>query len=365
MIPIAKPWIGEEEKKAVLNVLDSGMLASGKWVKEFEQKFARYIGVKYAIATTNGTQALILILEALGIRGKDVLVPSFTFISSATSVIRAGGKPVFVDVDPKTFNIDINDAKKKITKDTVAIMPVHLYGQPADMGAVREFAEDNGLHIVEDACQAHGAEWDGKKVGGLGTAAAFSFYPTKNMTTGEGGMVTTNNDELAERVKMLRNHGQKERYLHTELGWNYIMTNIAAAIGLAQLKKLDKANKIRKRNAKVYDEELNGVVETPYVSPKANHVYHQYTIKVKDRNKLIEKFNKEGIGFGIYYPKGIHQQPIMKKLGFGGTRLKITEDLTSKVISIPVHPLVHDEDIKLIAEVIKSDINAPDINSRS
>ncbi len=356
MIPIAKPWITEEEKKEVLKVLDSGILASGEWVKRFEEEFAKYIGVEHALTTTNGTQALILGLEAIGVKGKEVLVPSFTFIASATSIIRAGGKPVFVDVDPKTFNIDVEDARKKITENTVAIMPVHLYGQSADMDAIKELAEERGLCVIEDACQAHGAEWKGKKAGGLGDIAAFSFYPTKNMTTGEGGMVTTNNDELAERIAMLRNHGQKERYLHSELGWNFRMTNIAAAIGLVQLRRLDKANEIRQKNAKIYDEELDGVVEVPFVDPRAKHVYHQYTIKVKNRDKLIRAFKDNEIRFGIYYPRGIHQQPVMQKLGFGNVKLPVTEKLTNEVISIPVHPLVSDEDIKHIVEVIK--INA-------
>ena len=355
MIPIARPWIGEEEKKAVLEVLDSGMLAMGKWVKRFEEDFANYIGVKHALTTTNGTQALILALEALGIKGKEVLVPSFTFISSATSIIRASGKPVFVDVNPKTFNIDVEDARKKVTDKTVAIMPVHLYGQPAEMGAVLELAEEKSLYVLEDACQAHGAEWKGKKTGSLGDIAAFSFYPTKNMTTGEGGMVTTDNDKLAEKISMLRNHGQKERYLHTELGWNYRMTNIAAAIGLVQLKKLNKANEIRRKNAKIYDEELSGIdgVETPYVDPRAKHVYHQYTIKVRDRNKLIHAFKENKIGFGIYYPRGIHQQPIIQKLGFGNVRLPITEKIVNEVMSLPIHPLVNEDNIVEIIKVVK------------
>ncbi len=353
MIPIAKPWITEEEKKEVLKVLDSGILASGEWVKRFEEEFAKYIGVKYALTTTNGTQALILGLEAIGVKGKEVLVPSFTFIASATSIIRAGGKPVFVDVDPKTFNIDVEDARKKITENTVAIMPVHLYGQSADMDAIKELAEEKELYVIEDACQAHGAEWKGKKTGGLGDIAAFSFYPTKNMTTGEGGMVTTNNDELAEKVAMLRNHGQKERYLHSELGWNFRMTNIAAAIGVVQLRRLDKANEIRRKNAKIYDEELEGIVEVPFVDQRAKHVYHQYTIKVKNRDKLIRAFKDNEIGFGIYYPRGIHQQPVMQKLGFGNVKLPITEKLINEVISIPVHPLVSEEDITKIVQVIR------------
>ncbi len=355
MIPIAKPWIGEEEKSEVEKVLDSGYLASGEWVKRFEKEFSSYIGVREALATTNGTQALILALEAVGVKNREVIVPSFTFIASATSIIRAGGKPVFVDVDEKTYNIEPEDVKRKITTKTIAIMPVHLYGQAANMDEIMEIAEDHNLYVIEDAAQAHGAEWRGKKVGGIGDIAAFSFYPTKNMTTGEGGMVTTNNDELAEKVAMLRNHGQKERYLHTALGWNFRMTNIAAAIGLVQLKKLDKANEIRRGNASYYNELLGNRVIVPYVDKRAKHVYHQYTIRVKNRNALIEKFKKNGIGYGIYYPRGIHEQPIMKELGYNA-KLPVTENICREVISIPVHPLITEEDKKTVVKVIKSTI---------
>jgi len=355
MIPIAKPWIGEEEKREIEKVLDSGMLAYGEWVKRFEKKFAEYVGVKHALSTTSGTQALILALEALNIRGKEVLVPSFTFIASAMSIIRAGGKPVFVEVDEKTYNIDPEDVRKKITENTIAIMPVHLYGQPANMDEITEIAEENDLYVIEDAAQAHGAAWKGKKAGSIGHIAAFSFYPTKNMTTGEGGMLTTNDDELAYHVAMLRNHGQKERYLHEELGWNFRMTNIAAAMGLVQLRKLNKANEMRRANARFYNEALEDKVLTPYEDPRAKHVYHQYTIRVKNREKLIEEFRREGIGFGIYYPRGNHQQPIMQKLGYMA-RLPVTEKLCKEVISIPVHPLVSEEDREKIVKVILSNV---------
>ncbi len=355
MIPIAKPDIGEVEKRAVMDVLESGMLASGKWVKEFERMFGEYIGVKHAIATTSGTQALILALNAIDVRGKDVLVPSFTFIASATSIIAAGGHPVFVDVKEDTFNIDPEDVRKKITDKTVAIMPVHLYGQSADMDGIMEIAEERDLFVIEDACQAHGARWKGKKVGGIGNIAAFSFYPTKNMTTGEGGMVTTDDEDIAEKVRMLINHGQTERYHHSELGWNYRMTNIAAAIGIQQLNKLERNNEIRRRNAEFYDEELSGFVEIPVVDEGAHHVYHQYTIKTKEREKLIEGLKKRDVGFGIYYPIAIHQQEIMKKLGYGGN-LPVTEMLTSEVISIPVHPLIGEEGLDTVVNAIKESL---------
>lgn len=355
MIPISKPWIGDEEKKEIERVLESGMLASGEWVKKFEQEFARYVGTKYAVATTNGTQALILALMAIGVKDKDVIVPSFTFIATATSVIAAGGRPVFADIDERTYNIDPSELKKKITDKTVAIIPVHLYGQPANMDEITEFAESRNLWVIEDAAQAHGAEWNGKKAGALGDIAAFSFYPTKNMTTGEGGMITTNNEEFVEKIELLRNHGQKERYNHISLGWNFRMTNIAAAIGLVQLKKLDIANDLRRKNAKYYDENLDGIVETPYVDSRAKHVYHQYTIKTKHRERLVESLTKHEIGYGIYYPRGVHEQPVMKELGFSAS-LPITERVCKEVLSIPVHPLLKQNELEKIVDVIKKSI---------
>ncbi len=354
MIPIAKPWITEREKKEVLKVLDSGMLASGEWVEKFECRFAKYVGTDFAIATTSGTQALILALEAIGVKCKEVIVPSFTFISTVTSVIRAGGNPVFAEVDPETFTLDPSDVKRKITRRTKAIIPVHLYGHPADMDSILEIAEKRGLIVLEDAAQAHGAEWKDQKVGSIGHIAAFSFYATKNMTTGEGGMVTTNSKKYAEKIRLLINHGQKKRYLHVELGWNFRMTNIAAAIGLIQLKRLDKMNELRRRNAKFYDKHLRDLVQIPKVRAEARHVYHLYTIKVSPqlRKKLIEEFKREGIGFGIYYPRGVHQQPVMKKLGYTA-KLPITEKLCKEVISIPVHPLVNRKDRQMIVDTIR------------
>ena len=206
----------------------------------------------------------------------------------------------------------------------------------------------------EDACQAQGAEYKGRKGGSIGHVACVSFYPTKNMTTGEGGMITTNDDEIAEKIRMLRNHGQKERYLHVELGWNYRMTNIQAAIGIEQLKKLDKFNEKRRKNARYYDEMLSSIdnVEIPYVIPEVKHVYHQYTIRVKEREKLIEAFRKEGVGYGIYYPAGIHQQPVMQKLGFTA-RLPVTEKIVNEVISIPVHPALSEEELEKVADVVR------------
>jgi perosamine synthetase len=353
MIPIAKPLIGEEEKTAVMNVLNSGMLASGPRTEEFEKKFAEYVGTKYAIATTSGTTALHLGLLALGVtRGDEVILPAFSFIATANIPLFCDAVPVFCDVDPKTFNIDPEKIEKLITKKTKAIMPVHLYGQAVDVQPIQEIAEKHGVHVVGDACQAHGAVYDGKMVGSFGDAECFSFYPTKNMTTGEGGMVTTNNDELAELMISLRNHGREKTkwgYEHGRLGYNYRMTDIGAAIGLEQLKKLPKNIEMRQKNAQYLDVHLNGV-EIPYVIPKAKHAYHQYTVKSKNRDALTQNLKKNEIGFGIYYPQPLHTYTHLKK--YAHKDLKISEALGNEVVSLPVHPALTSQDLERIVKVV-------------
>jgi perosamine synthetase len=353
MIPIAKPLIGDEEKTAVMNVLNSGMIASGPRTEEFEKKFAEYVGTKYAIATTSGTTALHLGLLALGItHGDEVILPAFSFIASANAPLFCDAVPVFCDVDPKTFNIDAEHIKKLITNKTKAIMPVHLYGQAADMNPIEEIAEKYGLHIIGDACQAHGAVYNGKKVGSFGDLECFSFYPTKNMTTGEGGMVTTNNDEIAELILSLRNHGREKTkwgYEHGRLGYNYRLTDIGAAIGLEQLKKLPKNIELRQKNAQYFDTQLSGV-EIPYILPAAQHAYHQYTIKSKNREILIQNLKKNEIGYGIYYPQPLYTYKHLKK--YVHDKLNTTELLTNQVISLPVHPALKSEDLKQIVSVV-------------
>ncbi len=347
MIPIAKPLTGEEEKKAIGEVLASGMLAQGEQVAKFEEDFAKFSDVKHAVACTNGTAALVMALNCLNIKGK-VLVPSFTFIASVTSILGVNAEPVFVDIDPKTYCLDVEDCEKKLTKDVEAIMPVHLYGQCANMDKVMEFATRNELHVIEDACQAHGAEWNNKKAGSFGDAACFSFYPTKNMTTAEGGMITTNNDMLAARMRAFRDHGQAKRYLHTTLGYNFRMTNIHAAIGIEQLKKLPSFIEARRKNAEYFDTHLNP--DAPYVHPKAKHVYHQYTIRVPERDAFAQHLNSNGVGYGIYYPIGAHKQPIINS----NANLPETDNACDEVISLPVHPGLKKKDLETIMEVVNS-----------
>jgi len=357
MIPIAKPLIGEEEKTAVMDVLNSGMLASGPRTEEFEKKFAEYVGTRHAIATTSGTTALHLGLLGLGVTKHDeVILPSFSFIATANAVLFCDAVPVFCDVDPRTFNLAPEKMEKLITKKTKAIMPVHLYGQAADMNLIQEIAQKHSVHVIGDACQAHGAVYDGKMVGSFGDVECFSFYPTKNMTTGEGGMVTTNNQEVAELMISLRNHGREKTkwgYEHGRLGYNYRMTDIGAAIGLEQLKKLPKNIQIRQKNAAYFNAHLK-TVEIPYVLPKATHAYHQYTIKSKNRDALTTSLKKNEIGFGIYYPQPLHTYKHLKK--YAHNDLKNSETLGSEVVSLPVHPALSPQDIDTIVKVINATI---------
>ncbi|MCD6446311.1 DegT/DnrJ/EryC1/StrS family aminotransferase [Candidatus Bathyarchaeota archaeon] len=361
MIPIAKPLINEEEINAVVEVLKSGMLASGKEVKEFEKEFAQYLGVKHAIAVANGTAALDIALKVLKINaGDEVITTPFTFIASANAILFQGARPVFADIDPKTYNLDPNDVLEKITNKTKAIVVVHLYGHPADMKAFKEIAEDYKLYLVEDCAQAHGAEFEGQKVGTFGDIAAFSFYSTKNMTTGEGGMVITNDDELARRAYLIRNHGQAEKYLHVELGYNLRMTNIAAAIGRVQLKKLDKWNKKRIENAKLLSEgigKINGLIP-PCVDNRVKHVFHQYVIRVEDnfplsRDELIVKLREKGIETAVHYPMPVHHQPLYQKLGYPKDICPNAIEASKKVLSLPVHPAVSKEEITYIINTLK------------
>ncbi len=353
MIPIARPLIGDEEKQAVMAVMDSGMLACGPKTEEFESQFARFVGTKHAIATTSGTTALHLALLALNVSsGDEVIFPSFSFVATANSALFCNGTPVFCDVDSKTFNLDAEKLKSLITDKTKVVMPVHLYGQPADMDPILEIAQDHGLHVVSDAAQAHGAKYDGRMVGSFGDLECFSFYPTKNMTTGEGGMITTNDDDLLERLNSTRNHGREQTklgYEHGRLGYNYRMTDIASAIGIEQLKKLPEFNSKRRENAKFFNEKLADVkcIEIPYVMPNVEHVYHQYTLKCENRDEVIQKLKDNEVGFGIYYPKPMHLFDHLKK--YGHDDLKVAEQRANDALSIPVHPGLSQEDLETIA----------------
>jgi perosamine synthetase len=353
MIPVSKPYIGEAEKQAVMDVLDSGMLAQGPRTAKFEERFAQVCGVKHAIATTSGTTALHIALLANEIgEGDEVITTPFTFIASANSILFTGAKPVFVDIDEDTFNINPALIEQAITPRTKAIMPVHLYGYVCDMDALQAIAEKHHLAIIEDACQAVGATYQGKAAGSFGTGC-FSLYATKNIMSGEGGMITTNDDALADKCRMLRNHGMKRRYYHEMLGFNFRMTDLCAAIGLTQLDRLEDFTAKRRANAHYLNSMIESVI-TPKVKDGYGHVWHQYTIRVdagRDRDAAAKQLNDAGIGTGIFYPVPAHRQEYMREI-VGGVSLPVAEQLAKEVISLPVHPQLSQNDLEVIATAV-------------
>lgn len=375
-IPIACPDIGEEEARAVYEVVKSGWINEGKKVQEFEKRFADYIGVRHAVACFNGTVGLHLILLAHGIGpGDEVIVPSMTFVSTATSVLHVGATPVFADIDPQTFNIDPNwiedYLKKRVLTDFCqpstqpkAIIPVHYGGQSADMGPIQHIAKRYNLFVFEDAAEAHGAEYKGRKVGTFGDAAMFSFTPTKNITTAEGGMITTNNDEIAEKVRLLKNQGQDYQYHHILVGYNYRMTEMQAAMGIEQLKKLPAIIARKKENAKFLNSELSKIkgISPPYVAPECNHTYMIYTIKIDfqklgiSRNMLMRKLEERGIQTKIYFPP-VHLQPIFRKGVYGKVVLPITKKISKEIISLPFHSKLRKEDLEFILSSMRKAIS--------
>jgi perosamine synthetase len=372
MITIAKPVIGRDEEMELLKVLRSGILAEGKWVEEFEKEFARYIGTKYAVQTTSGTTAIHLALLSLGIgEGDEVITTPLTFIATSSAILYTSAKPVFVDIDEKTFNIDPDLIEEKITKRTKAILLVHLYGLPADMTSIKKIAKKHHLKIIEDAAQAHGALFKNKKIGSIGNLGCFSFYATKNMTTGEGGMVTTNSFKLAQKLKALRNHGMITlNYKYPFLGYNYCPTNIAGALGLVQIKKLDELNKKRLSNAEYYLQELKNIkgIVLPNIFRNRVHVFNQFTIRItKDfrmrRSSFIKLLESNGIKSKIYYPIPLHKQKLFKVLGYRDS-LPVSERMTKEVLSIPVHPSLSRQDLAKIVKLF-SISDFPYRNSRS
>lgn len=351
MIPIARPQMGEEEKQRVWEAMAAGSLAQGPRVREFEEAFAAYIGAAHAVATSSGTTALHLALLGCGVgEGDEVVTVPFTFIASANAILYTGAKPVFVDIDERDFTLDVSALEAAITPRTRAVMPVSLYGQPARLDEISEVTERHGLVLVEDAAQAHGAAIGDRRSGTWGVGA-FSFYPTKNMTTGEGGMITTDDAGVAERARLLREHGMKVRYHHDITGYNFRMTDIGAAIGLAQLPKLPAANDRRRAIAARYSAELRGVL-TPAERPGVTHVYHQYTIRVRQRDAFVARLAELGVGSGVYYPIPVHRQKPYLELGYGAGSYPVTERLSAEVLSIPVHPALSDDEVTTVIEAV-------------
>ena len=363
-IPVNKPFLGEEEIDAVAEVLRSGYVTdksgAGPKVREFEEKFASFVGAKHAVAVNSGTAGLHASLLAIDLKhGDEVLLPSFTFLATAEAVVLAGGVPKFIDISLETYTIDPDEIRRNISEKTKAIIPVHLYGLPCEMDAIMEIAEDHGLYVIEDAAQAHGAEYKGKRIGGIGHLTVFSFYATKNMTTGEGGMITTNDDELAEKLRMIRTHGEIEPYKPIMLGHNYHMPEILAAIGIVQLKRLPEFIDKRSKNAAHMSSLLKEVDQLilPEVPKHMKHAWYLYTVRLQDnvaekRGKLLKFLNENGIGAAAYYSTPVHETPFYSKYPRG--KLDNTMKASKSVLSLPIHPLVTEKDVEYICSKVKA-----------
>lgn len=359
-INIADTRLTEDEIQAAVRVLRSGLLRQGPESDAFEREFAARVGAKFAFTNANGTAALHLAYLAFLKPGEEVLVPSFTFIATGSMVTLAGGKPVFVDVDPETYLMDLADAARKLTPRTRAIAPVHLFGNACAIEAFQAFAKQHRLVIVWDAAQAHGTLYKGRDVGSFGDFVTYSFYPSKNLFVGEGGMTLTDNPEYAEKVKYMRTHGQTGRYLHTMMGLNYRMTDVEAAIGREQLKRLDAMLAARRRNAEILNEGLAGIpgIQIPRVTPGAEHAWHQYCVLVDpaafgcDRDVLGERLKARGVVTGVHYPRGLHQQPVFMDL-YGPARLPNTEHLAGHILALPVHHGMSADDARRVVQAVR------------
>ncbi len=358
-IPLIRPIIAEQEVEAAARVLRSRMLAQGAIAADFERKFAHYVGVNEAVALSSGTAALDVALKSAGIKqGDEVITTAFSFIASANAILYQGARPIFADIQQDTFNVDPEDLQAKITNKTKAVLAVHLFGQPFDVAAIREICADHDLSLIEDCAQAHGAEYEGRKVGSFGIGC-FSFYATKNMTTGEGGMVTTSDAAVARAARLLRDHGQAAKYVHTILGYNYRMTDVEAAVGIVQLEKLDAMNAKRIGNAHYFNRHLTLEGATlPHAARGTTHVYHQYVImlarEATDRNRFAAYLQAHGIGCAVHYPLPIYQQPLYQSLGYSRelAACPVAEEVAQSVLSLPVHPALTRDDLEYIVQTV-------------
>ncbi|MBL7187036.1 MAG: DegT/DnrJ/EryC1/StrS family aminotransferase [Phycisphaerae bacterium] len=347
--------IRDEVAQAIDKVCESQFFALGPAVAEFEENVAAYCSSKFAIGVSSGTDALLISLMALGAGpGDEAITTAFTFFATAGSIVRVGAKPVFVDVDPDSFNIDPAAIEEKITEKTKAIVPVHLYGQIADMNAVNEIARRHNLAVIEDAAQAIGASRNGTKAGNFGDCGCFSFYPTKNLGCfGDGGLVTTNSDDIAEKIKILRNHGQDPAYFYKIIGGNFRLDGIQGAVLNVKLKYLDSWNDKRRQNAWLYDSLFaDSPVKTPEIDTDNVSIYHQYTVTVPERDKLQEFLAENQIGSAVFYPKPLHLQDCFAELGYKEGDLPVTERLCNEVLSLPVYPELSPEKIEHVAGIV-------------
>jgi len=349
--------IKKEIDQAIKRVLNSTQFILGENVQKFEKEFSKFCGTKYAIGVGNGTDALYLSLRALNIsKGDEVIIPVNTFIATAEAITLNGAKPVFVDIDLNTFNIDPEKIEKAITKKTKAIIPVHLFGQPADMSPILKIARKYRLYVIEDCAQAHRAKYKNKKIGSIGDVACFSFFPGKNLGAyGDAGIVITNNKKLAQKIHMLRNHGREKKYIHRMEGINSRLDEIQAAILRVKLKHLNKWNKARQKNAKIYDKlfrNMNDII-TPRIIKNTQSVYYFYTICVKNRKKIQKKLKEKGVSTGIHYPVPLHLQPAYKYLGHKRGDFPKAEKQSNEILSLPIYPELAEKQIKFIVNIIK------------
>lgn len=359
-IPVVRPIIGSEERQALVRVLESGHVVQGEQVAAFEREFADLVDGRECVAVGSGTAALHLGLLAAGIGpGDEVIVPSFTFAATANAVRLVGALPVFVDIDPSSFCLEPAAVAAAVTPSTAAIVPVHLFGHVADMDAIGRIAQRHRLLVLEDAAQAHGARLGDRPAGTLGDLAAFSFYATKNMTTGEGGLVATADKALARRIRLLRNQGMERRYEHEIVGLNARMTDLAAAMGRVQLTHLPRWNDARRSNAATLTARLDDVVQTPTVAPGATHVFHQYTLRHADRDRLAQHLSARGIDTAVHYPRPVHQMPAYAVGPWHEADLPQTQRACREVLSLPVHPGLTDDDLDRIAAGVRSFGDAP------
>jgi len=351
-IPLSKIDVDNRVIKAATRALKSGHFILGKEVENFEAKFAKFCNTKYSACVGSGTAALFLTLRSLGVKkGDEIIIPSQSFIATATPAMMIGAKVKFVEIDKQNYTIDPDKIEEKISKKTKGIIPVHLYGHPANMDKILKIAKENSLFVLEDAAQAHGAKYKDKMIGSMGDAACFSFYPSKNLTVcGDGGIVLSNKKEIIENVKILRNHGRSDKYHHHVLGFNLRFNEIQAAIGNVMLSRLKKGNEKRKKIANYYNKNLTDKVIKPIQEPWATHVYHMYTIRTSKRNELKSFLTKNGIGTGVHYPVPIHQQPVFSSPN--KQKLNFTEEVSKTTISLPMFPSMKQNQIKYIVNTV-------------
>jgi len=352
-IPLSRPPVDDEVKEAVLAVIDSRQYILGPQCKQFETELAAYVGVSHCVLSSSATAALLLTLRALGVKsGDEILVPAHTAFPTIEAICVADATPVFVDAD-RWYTMDVADASTKVTARTVGIVPVHLYGQPVDLAAVRELASRSGLWVLEDCAQAHGAAWNGKKVGSFGRAGVFSFYPSKNLTVmGDGGAVVTDDDEIAARCRRLRDHGRLSKDVHSEIGFNLRFNEIQAAVGRVLLRRLDAMNDRRRTLAARYAEGLVGLpLELPGERPGARHVYHLYVVRTPRRQELAAHLKARGIQSGVHYPVATHQQPAVER--FMPTPLPATERLVDEILTLPLSAGHTDAEIDTVVGAVR------------